>query len=51
MCRTKNPVVAMAVLSGTLTLLVAGVWLISMRPAVEAKKGPLVTDMVRDSKN
>lgn len=45
-CRTKHPV-AMAVLSGTLMLLVAGAWLISVQPAVEAKKGPLVTDIVR----
>ncbi len=47
-CRTtRHPVVAMAVLSGTVILLVAGAWLMSMQPAVEAKTGPLITDVVR----
>ncbi len=41
--------VAMAAISGTVILLVAGAWLMSMQPAVEAKTGPLITDVVRAS--
>ncbi len=39
----------MAVVSGTVILLVAGAWLMSMQPAVEAKakKELLITDVVR----
>ncbi|XP_064390311.1 peptidyl-prolyl cis-trans isomerase B-like [Halichondria panicea] len=46
MCRTKP--VTMAVVSGTVILLVAGAWLMSMQPAVEAKakKELLITDVV-----
>ncbi len=46
-CRTKP--VKMAVVSGTVILLMAGAWLMSMQPAVEAKakKELLITDVVR----
>ncbi len=41
--------VTMAVVSGTVILLMAGAWLMSMQPAVEAKakKELLITDVVR----
>lgn len=36
----------MATLSSTFILLVAGAWFLSVQPSVEAKQGPLVTDIV-----